>query len=282
MKKNLALLLIIIFFTAACGWAKPPESDDSRPVIFASFSCPLDFVKAVGGDNFSYIQLIPKNAHMHDFEPNPSDIANAANAALFFYVSEELEPWIKSLESSLSPEKLIALDTSEPSEELGPHVWLDPELALEMYREACESLCAVDPENSSTYEKNLSVLEAKIMELDEAYKKTVSELRSKKIVVTHSAYARLCARYGLTELAIFKGENNSEPLPSALADIINHMKAEGIGAVFTEPGEPEKTAELIAKESGAVILELDPFESSDGSYFDVMYTNLEMLERGLN
>ena len=69
-----------------------------------------------------------------------------------------------------------------------------------------------------------------------------------------------------------------------MAEIIYFVKNNNIKYIFSQELETTKTIEAVAKETGAEILSLNPFEGDDSGadYFTVMEENLEVLKKALN
>lgn len=69
-----------------------------------------------------------------------------------------------------------------------------------------------------------------------------------------------------------------------MAEIIDFIKTNNIKYIFAEALDTSKTVDSVAKETGAQLLTLNPFEGDkDGNdYFTVMEQNLEALKKALN
>ena len=66
------------------------------------------------------------------------------------------------------------------------------------------------------------------------------------------------------------------------------MRGKGVKALFAEPQFPDKSARVIARESGVEVYELDPVvtgpsdpREARGAYLRAMENNLAVLERAL-
>ena len=62
-------------------------------------------------------------------------------------------------------------------------------------------------------------------------------------------------RYHLTQIAIESG--GKEPKPAALAGLIKKANQEDIKVIFISPGFSQKSAQLIAEQTGAKLIEID-------------------------
>lgn len=87
--------------------------------------------------------------------------------------------------------------------------------------------------------------------------------------------------------AVVEREPGSEPVPKELADIIETIKAAGIMALFAEPQYSSKSAETIARETGAKVYTLDPVVTGVATpdaydaYLIAMESNMKTLQEAL-
>jgi zinc transport system substrate-binding protein len=81
----------------------------------------------------------------------------------------------------------------------------------------------------------------------------------------------------------------SEPSPEQMKNIINYIKENNIKYIFFEELLSPKVVNTISEETGATLLELNPFEGLEqedidagADYISVMYENLENIKIALN
>ena len=92
------------------------------------------------------------------------------------------------------------------------------------------------------------------------------------LLVFHPAYGYFARRYGLEQAAVIESFPGREPSPADVAHVVEVAKRIGARAVFAEPQFSSKAAEVIARESGARVLFLDPLGSTleRGGYVELM------------
>jgi ABC-type Zn uptake system ZnuABC Zn-binding protein ZnuA len=136
------------------------------------------------------------------------------------------------------------------------------------------ALIEADPNNAEHYKKNAALYREKLRLLDREISGRVKALRTKEYVTFHSAWNYFSKRYGLRVAGVIEESPGKEPSPKHMARIIKEIKRIGSKAVFVEPQFNPKIAEVIAKESGAKVVYLDPFEGKEGrdTYIDMMRT----------
>lgn len=170
-----------------------------------------------------------------------------------------------------------------------PIYGLTPKNALKQAENIKNVLSSADPDNHEYYNNNFSNFKAKIDKLDSSYRNTITNTKNKTIVVAHQAYGYLCDAYGIEQIAVEGLSADSEPSPAKMSEISNFIKENNIKYIFFEELLPTKAASVIAEETGAELLVLNPFESlsennakAGADYFSVMYENLENIKIALS
>lgn len=146
------------------------------------------------------------------------------------------------------------------------------------------ALVKADPSHKADYDANLKTTLAKLTKLDTSYKQGLSQCTRKTFVTSHAAFGYLAERYGLTQVSVSGIDPDSEPSPADIAKVKQVVKQTGTTTIFTEELVSPKTAQAVAKETGAKTSVLSPIESAPekGDYEGAMTTNLTNLREALN
>lgn len=280
--------------------------------VMASFYTMADFAEKIGGDRVNVVCMVPTGTEPHDWEPSTTDIIGLEQADVFLYNGAGMEHWAEDVAESLENKKLLIVEASEGVElrretdeheeegadehsghdhdhgEYDPHVWLDPKNAKLEMENIKNAFVQADPENRAFYEANYEKWAEQADLLDEKYRTALAAFAGKEVVTAHEAYGYLCSAYGLEQLGIDGLSPDSEPDPRRMADIIDFVRKNEIGAVFFEELSGSQTAETVAAETGIRLLALNPLEGlsdkeleAGDDYFSVMQKNLEQLKIGL-
>lgn len=291
MKKSLIFLTALIFLAVLAG-CSDVNTESDKPQIYTSFYALYDFTKEIADDNADIYNIVPSGTEPHDWEPTVQDMSNINNADVLFYNGLGMESWIDKVKSSLtnSEVKFKELSLGVPVDEnsTDPHIWLNPQNVKIMCKNILDTLCEIDPDNKDIYEVNYNNYMVSLDNLDKSYSDTISSLYNRSIVVSHEAYNYLCNAYGLKQTAIDGILADSEPSPDKMKDLINFVNENDIKYIFYEELVSQKTAEILAKETGTKLLPLNPFEgltdeeiSKGENYISVMYENLENIKTAL-
>ncbi len=278
---------------AACNQSPPT----GKPLAVASFYPLYEFTRLVAGEHAEVVSLIPPGVEPHDWEPSPQDLKQLRRARLFVYNGAGLEPWVGKLLRDGTMKDAAVAQASEGlplilSDGAGgtpdPHVWLDPALAQSMVREIRGGLAKADPAHGAAYAENAKALLQRLQGLDDAFAKGLKDCARREIVVSHSAFAYLGRRYGLTVVPVMGLAPESEPSPAQLAAIVKFARQKKVKYIFLEPLVSPKLAETLAREVGARTLVLDPIEgatreeqAAGKDYVALMEENLKNLRTAL-
>ena len=248
-----------------------------------------DLVKQVGRERVDVTQLIPNGVNPHTYEPTPSDVLKAVKADAFFLVGLGFDSFLlKVIEAARKKEALIFYISSgiplleELHGHANPHVWLSLKNALLILENIAQALSALDPEGESFYRKNAQEYAEILKEIDKWFEKEVKSFSSLAFVATHGSLSYLARDYGLEEIGILEKSPGYEPSPRELKEIVNTMQTKKAHVIVAEPQFSVKAAEVLAKETGSVLVIFDPLGSfPETPYHKLMWKNLEELAKAL-
>jgi zinc transport system substrate-binding protein len=128
-----------------------------------------------------------------------------------------------------------------------------------MARNTAAGLSALLPDKASVIAQNLSELEKDIDVLDAEIAHVFSGLERKRFYVFHPAFGHFARELGLEQVAIEQGHR--EPSPEELGAVLALIKSDGAKVVIVQPQYSKQAAEVVAAETGARLVELDPLSS---------------------
>lgn len=242
--------------------------------VFVSIE-PLRYLaERVGGERVG-VTVVAKSGRPETYEPSPRQIADLAEADVFFGVGMPLEAaWRTQIRgvAAQSPQWVDlsagienGTDSEEPSGETSPshdhgaadpHVWLSPLNARRMAASVREILSGLDPAGAAYYERNASTLHRELEMLDREISAILNASGVTVFLVFHPAWGHFARAYGLEQIAI--ESEGKEPGPRAMIEVIRRAKQAGTGTVFIDPRHAKRPAETIAQAIGARIETLDP------------------------
>jgi zinc transport system substrate-binding protein len=254
-------------------------------------------VASVMGSTGTPTLLVSGSASPHSYAMKPSDAKAVNAAAVFFRISESLEPFTGKLVKALPKTVRVvslqdapgikALDRREggafeehggdahkghaghghgaakgkaaaAADERDPHVWLDPRNALAMVDQIASVLVEAEPANAATFKANAAATRTQIETLSTELERDLKPIAGKPFVVLHDAYQYLERRFGLTAVGSIAISPETAPSGKRLAAVRKKIADSGAVCVFAEPGMQPKVVAAVIEGSKAKSGMLDP------------------------
>ena len=142
------------------------------------------------------------------------------------------------------------------------------------------------PTHAGRIRENAAMLDKRLQMLGDEFKAQLEPCAATRVAAQHNVFDYLLRDCGFeTPLAIF-ADPETPPSPAEITKMTKEFGEHGVKVIFTEPQYPDDLAKLIAKETGAAVVKLDPVASGPenppaGYYFEVMGRNLELMKKAL-
>lgn len=291
---------------------KSTDKSDSKK-LYVSFY-PIEYMaKEIVKDKIDVVNVMPKGASVHEWEPTAQDIKNLSDSKMLIVNGLGLEGWLEDVKSSLKNTEIV--DSSANIEkikaeeehdhdhdheekehdhdhehhhhgEFDPHIWMSPKQARIQMKNVYEAIVKFDAENKDFYEKNYKELDKKFEELDKKYAEVLAPQKDKYFIVPHEAFGYLARDYEINQVPIEGINSDSEPDLNKMKELTNFAKSHKINTVFYEMGESDKIANSLAKEINAKTAGLSTIEAKtqdieDGkdNYFSLLEKNLDAISQ---
>lgn len=245
----------------------------AKPVVTTSILPTAFFVERIGGNDIEVNSIVRANADPHSFEPKVSDMKKLELSNIFFAVGIEYEDvWLDKFSKAYPNLKIIKTQGENikynkishhnhdhhhdhSQDEFDTHIWLDPIMVKDQAKIIAQALSQKYPQNAKIYSQNLDKFLQDIDKLDAYIKDSLKDIKNRKFMVFHPSWGYFAKRYHLIQIAIESGAK--EPKPAALAELIKKANQEDIKVIFVSPGFSQKSAQLIAEQTGAKLIEID-------------------------
>lgn len=237
---------------------------DSMRVV-ASFSILGDLVRQVGGDLVTVETFVGPDGDAHVYEPRPRDLRSLMAAGLLVRNGLGLEGWMDRLTEAAGYKGRIVVAASAVAprtmQENGralttdPHAWQDPRNGALYVRAIAEGLATADAANAALYRAAAERYAARILEVDSSIETAFAPIPAerRRIITTHDAFGYYGARYGIEFLSAEGISTEFEPSAKAIAALVAQIKREKVRAVFIENMTSPRMAQMLARETGAVL-----------------------------
>ena len=270
MKRIILLSLLIGTLLSGCFSGAPKPKDK---VLFVSILPLKYFADKIVGNLYKVEVTVPPGAGPETYSPTPKQMMMLGEASAYFsigYLGFE-QTWLENFKSTnpdlhvFATSKRIDLIKDEKQHEdhehlqgVDPHIWSSPKTARLIALNIFDGMIQIDPSNSDTYQKNLDLLLSEISKVDSTITKLLTNAKSKKFIIFHPALGYFARDYGFEQMSIeFEGK---VPSPKHLQMIIETAKSENIRFVLIQKEFDQENAEIIAKETGSKIIQIDPLD----------------------
>lgn len=202
--------------------------------------------------------LIAPGATPHTHEPGMTQVRTIASAALFVKVGHPRFPfeqeWVDRLVATNQKVRVVDGFAGVARSREDPHVWTSPRAARRLVANLAEALTAVVPAEQAAVLLRRGELLEEIDQVDHEIKRALTGARSRRFFVLHAAWGYFAEEYGLEQVDIEQQARD----PRNLGLLIERAKADQVKIIFVQPQVSRQSADLIARDIGAVVEVIDP------------------------
>jgi zinc transport system substrate-binding protein len=262
--------IVCAAWLAACGTVA------AEPIrAFVSIGPQAFLTDRIGDGRIAVSVLVGPGQNHHTFEPTPRQLAELSDASLYFTIGLPFEQRVVEKVRAANP-NLRAIDTRadialrkmEPADRdadhdhgpaagaADPHVWLSPMNAKVVATSMAAGLKEADAANAAEYERNLAELQQELDAVHARIAQFLAPFHGAALYVYHPAFGYFADAYGLHQVAVeIEGK---EPTAKQLADLITRARQDQVRVIFVQQQFPKKSAEVVAREIGGVVVPIDP------------------------
>lgn len=263
-----------------------------------TFTVIADIARNVAGDAAIVESITKPGAEIHNYQPTPGDIRKAQGAQLVLWNGLNLELWFEKFFVKLRDvPSVVVSDGVEPmgiaegpyEGKPNPHAWMSPNAALIYVDNIRDAFAKYDPANAETYKANAEAYKQKITDTIEPIRQELAALPENKrwLVSSEGAFSYLARDFDLKELYLWPINADQQGTPQQVRKVIDAVRENNIGVVFSESTISAAPAEQVARETGARyggVLYVDSLTESDGpvpTYLDLLKVTSDTIAKGL-
>lgn len=273
MKTNQIAVWTILSLALFVGCQSDKKSD--QKVLSVTIEPQRFFLEKIVGNSYRINTVVPPGASPETYEPTPAMMLDLAESEMYFkvgYLGFE-NAWTADLAKN-NPKMTIVdcsrgIDLMMGEHDHGsdekdihrspapdPHVWSSPKTAKIFAGNMYRALVFAHPDSTRFYKTNFEKLEKIIDETDSIVSGLLRTAPSRSFIIYHPALSYLARDYDLIQHSIeFEGKN---PSPSQMKSLVDVAKSEQVKVVFIQKGFDRKNAEVVAREVGAKVFEINP------------------------
>lgn len=309
--KKLFVLLIIVLSVSGCSASEPEATIDNETenqiveenktevesekekieIIGVSIVPQETFLKAIVGDDYEIITLIPPGSSPTSHQPSIRTLQKLSEAQLYFSIDvptevSNIRPMLKEYENLKIIDLADQVDEIYPPRYFGesdslddddehdaeatedddhnhegrdPHIWLSPKRAIAMVEIMTQELIKTYPEDEALFTENSKKYLEKLEDLDEYIQSKVAEAKTKDFIIYHPSYGYLADDYGLNMIEI--EYDGKEANINELNRIIEVAEEKNITDIYYQEEMSVKQARIVANELNGDVVKLTPLSS---------------------
>ena len=287
--KRVLILLMLAALTLGLGSCATIES----PATVAATTLPVyEFTaRLCDGTDIAVTRLITENVScLHDYTLQVSQMKAVEKADAVVISGAGLESFMDDIlenKNVIDASVGITLNCDHGHDahdghhhEEDPHIWLSPENAKIMAENICSGLSEAYPQYAEALQYNLVTLSTDLDQLQKYGDEALSGLTCRELLTFHDGFGYLAQAFDLHILHAIEEESGREASAAELIDLCELVEANSLPSIFTEQNGSASAAEIISRETGAKIFQLDMAMGTTG-YFDAMYHNIDTLKEAL-
>lgn len=200
---------------------------------------PLALIAAVTYPAEQIDILVPDGMSPHDYSLRPSDIGKIRQASKVLWAGDHMEPFLAKFAAKFakqSDSKSKWLDATHLMEDMGlygsdPHVWLSPELAIEISKRIAEW----NPVDVEQAKKDHQTFANELTALVTASKAQLAPLKHNGFFVFHQAYDYWFQAIDIEQLGAFTLSPERKPGARHVQNMRNQLQNKEVTCVLSEP-----------------------------------------------
>ncbi len=254
-----------------------------------------DFAKQVGGEKVQLHTILRAGQDPHFVRPTPGEQRTLANARVFLQVGLDLETWAPDLIAGARNPNLLIQTCSKGMQILekptggvtpadgdvhpsgNPHVMHNPTNAKIAVSNVLAALSAASPRDKDYFKQRAGAYITQTLDPEiNAWRQLMGPYAGTKFVAFHNSWPYFAHKFGLRLVGCVEPVPGVPPSARDQARLVDLMKHEKIKLLITEPFYPRDTAESIARQTGAKIVDFAGYPGSlpnTGSYVAMMDHN---------
>jgi manganese/iron transport system substrate-binding protein len=296
--KGRRAVLAAIAGVAMLGLTAGHSEAQSKFKAVTTFTVIADMARNVAGDAAIVESITKPDAEIHNYQPTPGDILKAQGAQLVLWNGLNLELWFEKFFRRLKNVPGVVVSQGVPPMSIveGPYKGnppppprTPPTAARTSPPHLRDAFVKHDPANAAIYTANAEAYKAKITQAIVPIRAQLAAIPQERrwLVSSEGAFSYLARDFGLKELYLWPINADQQGTPQQVRKVIDAVRANKIGVVFSESTISPDPAKQVARETGARyggVLYVDSLSEADGqvpTYIDLLRVTSETIAKGL-
>lgn len=284
LKLRLIAIAAVFLYLSGGGCGRSGASEDVRPVAAVTFPQQASLLKAIVGDRYRIVTLLPPGSDPETFEPSMATMKALTRADVYFTMGSPgfEQSVLRSVETNFPD--LVVVDSSDGIDRLAhihgsgvhtpndldhhhdddsdghhcpaadPHILTSIVNARKMARNMKSALSRINPKDSDRYSKGLLSLDSTLTAADDSIRHLLSS-GSRPFVVLHPSLSYFARDYVLNQISL--ESEGKEPTPRQYEEIFSKISSIGPAVFVTERQHSSVRFKDAAKKMDYPVIEVD-------------------------
>jgi zinc transport system substrate-binding protein len=236
------------------------------PLITVSIPPQAYFIHQIAGEErFDINIMIPNGQSPAVYSPKPSQMKKMNRSDGFFLIGhpafifedKHIRPYLNKNEFlpvfNLYEKAHRYHYSVDPHD---PHLWMSPVLIQKIVQDMANYLAGFYPDDSLHFQKEAGRFTKEITALQEEIRVAFKKHNVEQFIIFHPSWGYFSRDFNIEQIAIEK--HGHEPGPRYLSEITQHTHTHDTDKIIIQKGFSRKSAEAVANETGATVVEADP------------------------
>lgn len=268
---------ILLLLMVACQQAG--TSTLEKPVISVSIAPQQYFIGKLAGDRVDVNVMVPPGASPATYEPTAIQLGKLEHSVMYMKIGHlgyelswmdrisSLNPSMEVVDLSKGIKLMRSLETEEPHPHhdhnhrgIDPHTWMSARNAKIIASAIYKSLLQLLPGDRDFVTSNYGVLMQDLDSLDNTIARMLSGAGRRSFMIYHPALTYFARDYDLEQIPLeLEGKDPSPGHMKKIADLGNELH---IPVIFIQSQFDQKNAQVLAEETGAEIVPINPLDTA--------------------
>lgn len=280
----------------------------AKLVVVATTPDLASLAQVIGGKEIELTTMARPTEDPHFVDAKPSFIVKLNRADVLIHGGAELESgWLRPLLEGARNAKIVSaakgnirccegvrmlevpgeLDRSKGDIHAAgnPHFLVDPLNAKIVAEHIADAFAELDSNQAGFYRANLKRFNDELAAKLVIWQKALEPFRGRHLVAYHNSWPYFATRFGLKIELFLEPKPGIPPSPAHLASVMVKMKEENARVIIVDPYLNRKTAETVARQTGATVVDVAQFpggvKGTEGGYIQLMDYLVSTLARAL-
>lgn len=276
--KGIYLTIVSIALLLLMGCKGKPTDEK---IVSVTIEPQRYFAEKIAGNKYKINCVVPVGQSPESYDPTPLQMIEVGESAAYLRIGPIgfEQAWMDNIKKNnphltvfdLSEGMNLLNSTEEDEAEhahahhhhhhagsVDPHIWSSISGARVIARNTLNAFITLDKANEAYYRANYDQLVEEIDRTEQIIREQLDPLENRTFIIYHPALTYFAHDFDLTQLCIEM--DGKEPSPAQLKNLVETARANGTRIVFIQQEFDKKNAELIARETGCQLVQINPLD----------------------